>query len=88
MPSLAQFILAQTQAQARAQSQRHALVSGLVLRLDGGQVLVNVGDRTLAAQPILGQQLQAGDRVWLQMGSGQPRIIGLQGRDNEVTSGG
>ena len=83
MPSLARFIVAHTEARARAHARRNELVSGVVVRRDGASVLVNVGDRTMGAQPILGQPLLVGDRVWLQIGFGQPKIIGLQGRSDE-----
>lgn len=87
MPSLGAFLVAQTEASARGHARRSQLVSGVVVRFDGGQAIVTVGGQTFGAQPTLAQPLLRGDRVWISMGFGQPKVVGLQGRDEGVASG-
>jgi len=85
MANLARFLVAQTEAAARAVSRGGGLVSGIVLRLDGSQVMVNIGGQTVACQPTAGLPLLAGDQVWVRQGSHQPMIVGVGTRNNEVS---
>lgn len=84
MASLTRFLVARTATVTENFNRRNALTSGIVVRLDGGQVIVNVGGQSLACQPTLGLPLQAGDSVWVRRGLGQPQIAGYQGRNGEV----
>lgn len=81
------FLRVQTEVAARAVGRRSQLISGVVVRHDGGQVIVVAGAQSFGAQPIVAIPLIPGDRVWLQMGHGQPKVIGLQSRDEGVSDG-
>lgn len=83
--NLIRFLVARTERVAEALTRRDALTSGIVVRLDGAQVLVNIGGQTVGCQPTLGLPLQAGDQVWVQRSLGQPRIMGVQSRNGEVS---
>lgn len=85
MAGLMRFLMAQTEQTAAALTRRNQLVSGIVVRQDGSQVLVNIGGQSIGCQPTLGLPLQSGDQVWVRRGLGQPQICGIQGRNGEVT---
>lgn len=85
MGNLMRFLVGQTEASAAALSQRHRLVSGIVVRVDGSQVLVNIGGQSTACQPTLGLPLQSGDQVWVRLSTGQPMVVGVGTRNEGVT---
>ena len=85
MAGLTNFIVAQTEASARRLSAKHPVVSGIILRRDGAQFLVNVGGQTMACAPALGLPLLPGDQVLVRVGFGQPAIVATSSRNEGVT---
>lgn len=84
MASLIRYLVARTATVAENLNRRNQLTSGIVVRLDGGQVLVNIGGQIVGCQPTLGLPLQAGDQVWVRRSLGQPQVVGVQGRNSEI----
>ena len=64
----------------RSRSQQ-ALQTGVIIDYDQGKFSVSAGGITYLAETGVGTGLKAGDRVWLVLGRGTPKIIGLLGRD-------
>ncbi len=84
MASLARYFHVRSKLVAEAHERQSHLFSGIVVRHDGAQVIVNIGGQSYGCQPTLGLPLLAGDQVFVRLGLGQPQVIGLQSRNSEV----
>lgn len=84
MASLARYFAVRSKLVAEAQNRQNHLYSGIVVRHDGAQVIVNIGGQSYGCQPTLGLPLLAGDSVWVRIGFGAPLIMGVQSRSSEV----
>ncbi len=60
------------------------IVHGTIIVPDRGAFLVVVGGLTYRAESGISADLTAGDRVWIVIGRGAPKIIGLFGKDVNV----
>lgn len=84
MAQLLRFLVGQTEVSAAALARRQQLVSGIVLRVEGAQVQVNVAGQTLGCLATLGLPLLVGDQVLVRQGFGQPMIVAVGPRNSEV----
>lgn len=77
--NLAQMIgqIQREAVQARRQSFQH----GIIITYEQGLYKVNVSGSTYAAESVTGDRFLTGDRVYLALGRGTPRILGLLGKD-------
>jgi hypothetical protein len=60
------------------------IVHGVIIGPDGGAFQIVVGGISYRAQSGISADLTAGDRVWVVIGRGAPKIIGLFGKDENI----
>lgn len=58
------------------------LQSGVIIGFEQGKANINVGGITYNAEIGLSTSIRSGDRVWVVIGHGTVKIIGLVGRDD------
>lgn len=76
-------LIAEQQREA-VTSRRQAFQHGVVTGYDSGQYKVNVTGTEYLAESITADRFLPGDRVYLALGRGTPRIIGLLGKDQNA----
>jgi len=57
------------------------LTYGLIIGLDTGLYLTTIQNQSYHCESLINQRLLPGDRVYVILGRGNPRIIGLMGKD-------
>lgn len=75
-------LIANRQRQESRSSQE--FVMGVVVGYASNSYKVNALGNTYFAESMITERLLTGDRVFLVLGKGTPRIIGLQGKDQEA----
>jgi hypothetical protein len=76
-------MIAEQQREAVA-SRRQSFQHGVVTGYDQGQYRVNVTGTLYLAESITADRFLPGDRVYLALGRGTPRILGLLGKDENA----
>lgn len=78
MPNLLNVIANRQREESRPQQD---FTFGIITGYDSGSYKVNANGLTYYAESMVADRLLTGDRVFLVLGKGTPRIIGLQGKD-------
>lgn len=74
-----------TSRAAQAAAQPQSVQAGVVLGTDVGRYRISVAGHTTLAECGVQQRLKTGDRVWVVVGLGTSKIIGVLGRDESDT---
>jgi hypothetical protein len=82
MPNLFDIVRGHIEQNPRLRKQ--SMTQGVVIGPSGSHYKVSAGGFTFMCQCGLGDPLKAGDRVWIIVGRGTSRIVGLMGKDAAV----